>query len=155
MAGIGEAASIIAVVDLSAKVGSLCLRYYREVAGARESIASLQRELVGLQDVLKRLETLLRRPDSASLTARPDISRALDDCQDQLNKLHKRLNLGKTQKAFSRFGVRALRWPFESKEAEKIIANLERCKQTISLAFQVDQTFVIISSRQYGEVRFN
>jgi hypothetical protein len=41
MAGVGEAASIIAVIDLSAKVGSLCFRYYREVASAREGIASL------------------------------------------------------------------------------------------------------------------
>jgi len=144
MAGIGEAASIIAVIDLSAKVGSLCFRYYREVVSAREGVASLQIEIGSLHNVFKRLDTLLQRPDSANLSARPDISRALDDCLDQLNILNKRLDLGKTHKTLSRFGIRALKWPFESKEVEKIIANLERCKQTISLAFHVDQTYVIV-----------
>jgi uncharacterized coiled-coil DUF342 family protein len=143
MAGIGEAASIIAVVDLSAKVGSLCFRYSREVAGARESIAQLQKELVGLQDVIKRLNTVLQRPDSASLTTRPEITRALDACRDQLEILDKKLDLGKTRKALSRVGFRALKWPFESKEVEQIISKLERCQQTMSLAFQVDQTYVI------------
>jgi hypothetical protein len=145
MAGIAEAASIIAVVDLSAKVGSLCFRYSREVASARESIASLQRELGSLQDVIKRLDTVLQRPDSASLSTRPEISRALDDCLDQLNILDTRLDIGKTRKTLSRLGIRALRWPFESKEVEKIIVNLEHWKQTISLAFQVDQTYVSFS----------
>jgi hypothetical protein len=143
MAGIGEAASIIAVVDLSAKVGSLCFRYYREVAGARESIGLLQRELEGLQDVIGKLNTLLQRPDSESLTTRPEISRALSACLDQLKILDQILDLGKTRKALSRVGFRALKWPFERREVEQIVLKLERCQQTISLAFQVDQTYVV------------
>ena len=41
------------------------------------------------------------------------------------------------------FEVRALKRPVETKEVEKVIQNLERCKQAIALALQVDQTYVI------------
>ena len=57
----------------------------------------------------------------------------------QLEKLKRRLEPSNTRKAMSRLGVRALKWPFTSKEVEKIVADLERYKQTFSLALQVDQ----------------
>lgn len=41
-----------------------------------------------------------------------------------------------------RFGLRALKWPFSRMEMESVIANLERCEQTIMLGLQVDQTCV-------------
>jgi hypothetical protein len=42
----------------------------------------------------------------------------------------------------SRLSLRALKWPFKSKEVEKEIHDLEGYKQTMSLALQVDQTYV-------------
>jgi hypothetical protein len=147
MAGIGEAASIIAVIDLAAKVGSLCFQYSREVVGARKDIANLQGQLGSLQDILGKVQQLLQKPDSARFSALPTISCALDDCVDQLKVLQKRLDPGKTRKILSRSGFRALKWPFESKDVENIVTRLERYKQTISLAFQVDQTYAIHPGR--------
>ncbi|ENH73556.1 hypothetical protein FOC1_g10001095 [Fusarium oxysporum f. sp. cubense race 1] len=43
----------------------------------------------------------------------------------------------------SRFGVRALKWPFESKDVEGTIQNLERCRGNISLALNIDQTVIL------------
>jgi hypothetical protein len=40
----------------------------------------------------------------------------------------------------SRFGFRALKWPFTSKQVDKVVLNLEGYEQTFSLALQVDQT---------------
>jgi hypothetical protein len=143
MAGLGEAASVIAVIDLAAKIGTLCFQYSREVAGARKDNSNLQRELSSIQDVFGKLHQLLQKPDSARLSTLPEISCALDDCEDQLKILDNKLDLGKTRKTLSRFGLQALKWPFQSKELEKIITRLGRCKQTINLALQVDQMYVM------------
>jgi hypothetical protein len=40
----------------------------------------------------------------------------------------------------SRFGMRALKWPFESKDVQGTIQDLERCRGNISLALNIDQT---------------
>lgn len=45
MEAIGAAANIIAVIDLSAKVATLCLQYYTEVAGAQADITRLQSQI--------------------------------------------------------------------------------------------------------------
>jgi hypothetical protein len=49
-----------------------------------------------------------------------------------------KLDPGKTRKAMSRIGFRALKWPFTSKQVDKIISTLEGYEQTFSLALQVD-----------------
>ena len=40
----------------------------------------------------------------------------------------------------SRFGLRALKWPFTSKQVEKILSSMQSFEQTFTLALQVDQT---------------
>jgi hypothetical protein len=40
----------------------------------------------------------------------------------------------------SRVGFRALKWPFTSKQVDKIVSTLEGYQQTFMLALQVDQT---------------
>jgi conjugal transfer/entry exclusion protein len=145
MAGIGEAASVIAVIDLSAKVASLCFQYSREVAGAKEEISSLQEELGTLQNVLKQLNNLLDQPNGAKLSTLPDIKRALSAIKDQLQDMDKKLDIEKSRNPLKRYGLRAMNWPFQSKDVEKIVARLEHYKSAITLALQVDQSYAIIS----------
>ena len=57
-----------------------------------------------------------------------------------LDKLKTQLEPSNTRKAMSQFGVRALKWPFTSKEVEKFIASLESYEQTYTLALLADQT---------------
>jgi hypothetical protein len=89
------------------------------------------------------------------------LSNSLEDCLLQLEAVQKRLEPGEARKAMSRFRVRALKWPFRSKEVERIIHDLERHKQAFSSALQVDQTWVLCahlfitdysSSQLYGLV---
>ncbi|KAH7176198.1 hypothetical protein EDB81DRAFT_850169, partial [Dactylonectria macrodidyma] len=42
-----------------------------------------------------------------------------------------------------RFGVRALKWPFDSKSMERTIQDLSRCRENISLALDIDQITII------------
>jgi hypothetical protein len=146
MAGIGEAASVIAVIDLSAKVTSLCFQYSREVAGAKKEITSLQEELGALQDVLKQTNNLLDQPNGAKLSTLPGIKHALGAIKDQLQEVDKILDIEKSRNPLKRYGLRAMKWPFESKAVEKIVGRLEHYKSAITLALQVDQTYAIISS---------
>jgi hypothetical protein len=140
MEGLGAAASVIAVVDLCAKVASLCFQYSLAVKDAKNDITRLQGEVKSLEDVLGEVKQLLDGPDGAKFSACQRLLEALRDGFSQLKTLDERLNSGKTRKAMSRVGFRALKWPFESTQVDKVIKELEKCKQTVSLALQVDQT---------------
>ena len=141
MEGISGAASIIAVVDLSARVASLCFQYLVAVKDAKEDIKRLQGEVNSIKDVLGGVKQLLGGLDNnMRLLVTQKLSNSLEDCFLQLEAVQRRLEPGEARKVMSRFRVRALKWPFRSKEIEKIIHGLGRHKQAFSLALQVDQT---------------
>jgi hypothetical protein len=134
MDGLSGAASVIAVVDLSAKIASRCFQYSVAVKNAKEDIGRLRGEVSRIGDVLGGAKKLLEGPEEMCLLTSQTLSDSLKGCSVQLEKLNRRLELSNTRKAMSRLGVRALKWPFTSKEVEKIVADLERYKQTFSLA---------------------
>ena len=142
MEAVGAAASIIAVIDMSAKVASLCFQYYSAVKDARSDVERLQGELERLITTLQGAQQLLESPDGKRLQTSQGMRDGLSDCSSQLtqlqSRLEKKLNPGSARKAMSRFGFRALKWPFESKEIDSIIKNLERHRDTLSVALAVD-----------------
>jgi hypothetical protein len=140
MDGLSAAANVIAVVDISAKIASLCFQYSVAVKNAKEDIGRLQRKVNDIKDVLGEVQQLLDGRDKTRLSATNKLLDSLKECFLQLEELKTQLEPGKTRKAMSQFGVRALKWPFTSKEVEKIVASLERYEQTFSLALQADQT---------------
>ena len=139
---LGVAANVIAVIDLSANVASLCFQYLTAVKDAKKDIERLQAEASQVGDILREVQRLLHGPDGARLSASMKLRNSLKDCYLQLKELEEQLAPGKAHKVMSRFGVRALRWPFKAKDVKKIVTSLERCKQTIALVLQVDQTWV-------------
>jgi hypothetical protein len=144
MEGLGVAASVIAVVDLSAKIAKLCMQYPFEAKGAKRDILRLHNEVKDLGNMVRSVQRLIAGPDGAELSTSEKLLDAVNDCSTQLKTLDIRLGMDKTRKAMSRFRVQALKWPFGSKEVDKVILELERCKATISLALQADQTYVSI-----------
>ena len=140
MEGLGVAASIIAVVELSAKIASLCLDYSIAVKDAKNDITRLQTKVKELEEVAKDVQQLIKGPRGGKLSTSQKLEQAVLGCCTQLKAVEKRLDPGKKHKAMSRFGIRSLKWPFESKEVDKIIRDLENCNAAISLALQVDQT---------------
>jgi hypothetical protein len=139
MDGLGVVANVIAVVELSAKIASLCIQYSLAVKHAKADIERLGEKVNSVTDLLRAVEWQLQRPNNTQLSTSQKLHGVLQDCFSQLTQLNTKLDPGKTRKTISRFGIRALKWPFESKEVENVINDLERCKQTISLALQVDQ----------------
>jgi hypothetical protein len=137
---LGVASSVIAVVDLSAKVLSLCLQYSREVKNAKDDIEKLCEEVATFQATAKELETLVEGPRGKELKASRQLTSAIKDGLSRLKELEKQLEPSTGRKRMSRFGIRALKWPFESKEVKGTVEGLERCRGTISLALNIDQT---------------
>jgi hypothetical protein len=83
-------------------------------------------------------------PNGAKLQTLQRLRSSIYGCSSQLSqieaKLEKKLNAGSTR-MMSRFGLRALKWPFESEDVNKIVRNLERYRDTLSAALNVDQTY--------------
>ena len=140
MDGLSAAASVIAVIDISVKVATLCFQYSAAVQNVNKDIQCLQKKVEDIRDVLRELKRVLDGPNRTRLSATDKLTASLRDCLRGLQELETQLKPSETRKAMSRFGVRALKWPFKSKEIENIVTSLEQYERTFSLSLQVDQT---------------
>ncbi|KAF9775390.1 hypothetical protein IL306_006501 [Fusarium sp. DS 682] len=143
---LGVASSVIAVVDISAKVLSLCFQYSREVKNAKDDIEKLCQEVAAFQATTKELKALLEGPRGRGLKASQELVSTIKDGFSTLRKLEQRLDQHQpstSRKVMGRFGLRALKWPFESKDVKGTIEDLERCRGNISLALNIDQTVIL------------
>jgi hypothetical protein len=145
MDGVSAAASVLAVIDMSVKVASLLFQYSKEVKNAKEDIGRVQRQVDSLTNASESVRQLLQGPNGAKLQASQKLLAALHDSLSQLGRLKQRLEPRKTRKVMSSFGIRALKWPFDSKDIEKVVQDLGTCTQTISLSLQVDQMYAVPS----------
>jgi hypothetical protein len=139
MAGHETAAGVFAVIGLSAKVAKLCSEYLANVKDAKDDVERLTKEIEIVGATFTRARELLNGPDSARLLTFQNLDDTLIECFSQLEELNYRLDL-KNQKGTRRIGWRAPKWPFETRQVDKIIQNLAGYKQTILVALQIDQT---------------
>ncbi|MBE3041784.1 hypothetical protein IMZ48_04235 [Candidatus Bathyarchaeota archaeon] len=140
MEALGVAANVCAVVDMSAKVISLCSWYFKGVVKARKQISRLQNRVSHLQAVLENAKRIIEGPDGDKLAASREIADCLAECVKWLEELQKKLEPSGKRKAMRLIGLRALRWPLRGGEIEGAIACLERCENTIAFGLQIDQT---------------
>jgi ankyrin repeat domain-containing protein 50 len=143
MDGLSGAASVIAVVQISSQVFNLCRTYYLEVKEARKDIKRLRDEVTSLQDTLANVVDLADAPGSAklsilSLLNQPD--GPVQQCRTDLVGLAAKLDSGQGKDRMKKFGLRALEWPFSSKDVDKAITAIGRHKATFHLALTADQT---------------
>jgi hypothetical protein len=137
MDGLSGAASVIAVIDMSAKIASLCFQYTMAVKDAKNDVERIKKKVGDVKRVLEGVKKLLDGPRKARLSTTHDLFMSLEQCLRELGGLKSELESGK---AMSRFGARALKWPFTSKQVEKIVSSLEGHEDTFTLALQIDQT---------------
>ena len=140
MDGLSGAASVIAVIDISTKIASLCYQYSVAVKDAKDDIERVRRKVSNITHILEKIKQLLDSQDKTRLSATQGLLDSVEQCLDELETLDMKLEPGKTRKTISRFGLRALKWPFSSKHVDKIVLDLEGYERTFSLALQVDQT---------------
>ena len=150
-------ANVIAVLQATEAVISICCDYQSSVKGSEWELPRVLREIRGLQDVLGMLKELTEEaemPDSSYQFRLPALrslcdpdTGALDNCSAELEALKCKL----TPSAWSgpagskrRGLVEALSWPLKKGETEKILKSIERTKNTINMAMAVDQTYVYV-----------
>jgi hypothetical protein len=142
MAGLGEAASIIAVLQVVDRVLGICGKYALAVKDAKEDISRLMKEIKSLNSVLKIAHEMANNGgmnEHISESVLEALAGSIQECQSTLHELEKQLDLGKDHKLMSRFGLRALRWPLKSRDVTKIMETLNQHKGTIILALNLDQ----------------
>jgi hypothetical protein len=150
MDGLSAAASVIAVIQISEDVVSLCSQYLKAVKNAKSDIVRLRDELGSLKSVLEGAQKLLEGPNASRLeTSRPLLD-GLKGCYSQLEdletKLKDHLKPEDKGKGMRLFGLRALKWPFQSKKVDDVIQNLNKFRDILSASLNIDQTYVADSS---------
>lgn len=140
MDGLSVAASVIAVVDVSVKVITLCSQYSKAVANASADISRLEILVKGLKTTLDHAEALVKTPQGASLSTSHDLQDQLAGCQSTLQQLHHKLDMGVARQAKRYVWIRALKWPFSHGEIEATMSTIERYHRRIMDGLQVDQT---------------
>ncbi|RDW68812.1 NACHT and WD repeat domain-containing protein [Aspergillus mulundensis] len=151
MEPVGAAASIIAVIELSAKVTTILFQYSTAVKNAKPEIERLRGELHRLGTTLQGAQRLLNSPRGAHLKTSQAVSLSLDECRSELASLGDRLEekLGSTSsRTMRKFGIRALKWPFESREVDRLIAGFERRRDTLLAALTIDQVEQVLDVSQ-------
>lgn len=144
MDGLSAAASVIGVIQIAGTVASLCSRYLKTAKNAKRDIERLQGELNSLLAVLTGAQSLLEGPKGTRLQTLRELRDGLTECSSQLSDLKAKLEKRRpeaTEKILKLIGAHA-RWPFESSDVDDIIRNLNNCRDTISAALNIDQTYV-------------
>jgi hypothetical protein len=142
MEGLGGAASVIAVIQLADRILTLCGNYALSVKDAKKDIDRFTTEVGSLQSVLERVAEMAKSDAMKLYTSRSAVEGLegiIKGCQSTLLELEVQLGPRKGHKLMSRFGLRALKWPFKSKDVTNIIEALDRHKSTIILALNLDQ----------------
>ncbi|KIX09433.1 uncharacterized protein Z518_00513 [Rhinocladiella mackenziei CBS 650.93] len=145
MEAVGAAAGVVALIELAAKISSACGQYLGAVKNATKDINRLRKEVQELQGLLEQVHQHLDGPNAARLAASRVMKDAIETCRSELPVLNQRLTPTRARKLISRVNVQALKWPFETADVDKFLRRLERCKQSILLALQVDQTHLTLA----------
>ncbi|GJN78683.1 hypothetical protein PLIIFM63780_002192 [Purpureocillium lilacinum] len=143
MEGLGVAANVIAVIDLSVKVADWCVEYCKSVKNAKDDIVRFRLEVIGLRSAANGVKELLAGPSGERLKASQQLCNSVRHSESELQAVYERLRPTSAREIFTRLGLRTLRWPFQGKEVEKIMQNIARCTQAINLALQIDQTNIL------------
>lgn len=139
MEAVGAAASVVALVEISAKVLLLTAKYAAQVKSAQRDISRFRVELEAFVKVLQSLEELAQnQPQATRLATFKSLAESFQQCRLDLERMQEKLEPSKSRETMSRFGLRALKWPFESSELYDLIATLERYKSTFSAALVAD-----------------
>ncbi|KAL5598673.1 uncharacterized protein BROUX77_006507 [Berkeleyomyces rouxiae] len=140
MEAVGVAANLIAVIDLSMKVGNLCLKYAREVKNASSEIERLREETTNLKRVTDQALDLLKTPGLEELGETSSLNEVLRQSRTQLVELTHKFGSEDSRSRPRRLRFHALKWPFNREEIEEYIKNLHRYNETIFQILQVHQT---------------
>lgn len=133
------AASVIAVIQITEQVVTLCYDYLKAVKNAVADIRRLQDELRSLETILRGAQKLLDGPYKEKLETSQCLRDSLIGCRSDVKDLKARLT-AKSKGMRHRLGVGRLKWPFESKDVDNIIRTLHKHRDNLGTGLAIDQT---------------
>jgi hypothetical protein len=142
--------TLIAVLQVTTTVISICYDYRQGVASASREVLQISSSLNSLKDVLESLLALIEnsKADGSSKLATVELlakdGGTLESCQQELLRLKRKLE----PEAGWRKIKKSLVWPLKEGEVKKALEGLERSKSMMLLALSADQTCDSISSDQ-------
>ena len=142
MESLDATASVVSIAQLTGKILSLSWEYYIEAKDAKEHIECLRTEVKSLQDVITEIGQL-DPSSSANLAVLGTLNQQdgpVQQCLISLTDLLMKLEKGQRKPSMRKFGLRPLKWPLSSKEANEAIMAIEQHKFLFMLALNVDQT---------------
>ena len=134
--------SIIAVVQLSGAVISICYDYRKEARRAPGEPKRITDELTALQKILEKLIEIAENENAdhgsqlSSLKLLNEPEGPLAMCQVELTSLKAKLEPSVRRGA----ALRALNWPLKELETRRSLETISRIKETLTLALTADQT---------------
>ena len=153
--GIGLAASVIAVLQITNSVISVCYDYTAAAQGASWELPQIRAELDSLRTVLQTLEPLAKQAELANATGTRTSTLALlcgtegvlEKCLRELKRLDEKLKspswsdgYGPKRKAV----IQVLRWPLQKADTEKALKHIGRYKDILATAVAGDELFVLV-----------
>lgn len=140
---IGLAASITALVQVSADVYLATSKFYREAKQAKSMISALATQTSNLSGVLQSLKLLASSPmfDDVGVSLPEFRETYIESCSTTLYRIKRKLE--KVEHDFDsgshrKVITRSLKWPFESQETNDLIAELSRHREVLQLALSAD-----------------
>ena len=135
-------ASVIAVIQMSEKVGSAAYRYVKGAKNAKSDIESLLDEIGGLKTFLENTQTLLESPQGSKLETSQDLNARLKKLLCELRRINQDLEEKLAAKKNKILPAAFLKWPFESSKIQEIVQKLAKFRGDIEACLQIDQTYV-------------
>ncbi|KAI1084890.1 ankyrin repeat-containing domain protein [Whalleya microplaca] len=143
------AASLIAIVQISGGIISLCYDYRRSVQGAKKDVATLQRELQSLRDVIEQLLKLLDADNEFYLPLLRKINASNDsfkEYEEDFRRLEDRLRSPISK--WRQLGHQLL-WPLRERELSKDLESIHRMKGIIEFSLVADTALSILEIRKH------
>ena len=151
--GLAVAASVIAVLQITNSVISVCYDYSAAATGTSWELPRLMSELESLRSVLQRLEPLAKQADFSSALTNAKIPIFIELCKPNgplplcCREIESLEAVLKTPDWSAGFGpkrkalVQALRWPLKLKDTEKALKQISKLRELLSFALIADQMY--------------
>ncbi|RVD87253.1 uncharacterized protein DFL_001495 [Arthrobotrys flagrans] len=139
MEAVGAAASIIAMIDLTAKFTKLCKAYIRDVKNAEAGELALCDRILATGKLAKEVDGLIHGPDKDKLESSADMEGALLKCQNILEEKLKPRGRTRLKQL-----VKTLKRPLDKTEINKAVGNLKALEDTIQFAIKLDGLKVVL-----------
>ncbi|KAK4170041.1 ankyrin repeat-containing domain protein [Cladorrhinum sp. PSN259] len=139
---IGLAASLVQLIDAVTKA----LSFLNDIRNAPKERAELAQELAGLLGLLMSLRFRVDdcKPKSTWFAAVRFLgvpNGPVDQLQEAIGDIAAKVTGPKNQGSLKS----AIKWPFQKKDAQRLLAKVERMKSLINLAFQEDLSKLVLS----------